>query len=122
MALAYAAMMGWCGTMWPGWIIWWILHHGGNPPPPPPDPWWRMIMRGVIGAIGGVIAVKIIGPDYQDAGLIGTGVLGFFGGVFEKSTGTALARAAASVSRFLSACARKCAAEILAYSARMSAA
>jgi uncharacterized membrane protein YeaQ/YmgE (transglycosylase-associated protein family) len=41
-----------------------------------------MIVRGVIGAIGGVIAVKIIGPDYQDAGLIGTGVLGFFGGVF----------------------------------------
>ena len=35
---------------------------------------------------------------------------------------TALARAAASFSRFLSACARKCAAEMLAYSARMSAA
>lgn len=90
MALAYAAMMGWCGTMWPGWLIWWILHHGGNPPPPPPDPWWRMIMRGVIGAIGGVIAVKIIGPDYQDAGLIGTGVLGFFGGVFLGSLADSL--------------------------------
>jgi hypothetical protein len=47
---------------------------------------------------------------------------GFFGGVFAKSALTALARASASFSRFLSACARKCAAEIFAYSARMSAA
>ena len=50
-------------------------------PPPDPEPWWRFILRGVIGAIGGVIAVKIIGPDYQDAGLIGTAVISFFGGV-----------------------------------------
>lgn len=79
--MAFAAMMGWCGTMWPGWLIWYILHHHGNPPPPDPEPWWRFILRGVIGAIGGVIAVKIIGPDYQDAGLIGTAVISFFGGV-----------------------------------------
>jgi hypothetical protein len=83
MALAFAAMMGWCGTMWPGWFVWWILHHRVGPPPPPdPDPWWRNIVRGIIGVIGGIGAVKIIGPDYPDAGLVGTAVLSFFGGVF----------------------------------------
>jgi len=73
-------MMGWCGTMWPGWLIWYILHHKPNPPDPP-EP-WRELLIAVIGAIGGVIAVRIIGPDYQDAGLMGTGLIAFFGGTF----------------------------------------
>src|SRR5437763_13915996 len=47
---------------------------------------------------------------------------GFFGGALAKSIATLLARAVSSLSRFLSAWARKCAADILAYSAGMSAA
>jgi hypothetical protein len=82
MNMAFAAMMGWCGTMWPGWFLWWLIHHGGRPPIPDPEPWWRNLVRGVIGAIGGIGAVTIIGPDFQDPGLVGTGVLAFFGGVF----------------------------------------
>jgi hypothetical protein len=80
MGLAFAAMMGWCGTRWPGWILWWILHHKPNPPDPP-EP-WRELLISVLGAVGGVIAVRIIGPDYPDAGLMGTALIAFFGGTF----------------------------------------
>jgi len=83
MSLAFAAMMGWCGTKWPGW-------RPGPKPDPDPEPWWRDVLSGVIGAVGGIGAVTIIGPEYADAGLIGTGVLGFFGGVFLGSLGGAI--------------------------------
>ena len=39
------AIVGWCGTPWPGRWKW--------PPPPPPDPWWWMTK--VIGVVGGVV-------------------------------------------------------------------
>ena len=90
MSLALAAMMGWCGTKWPGWWRW------PRPPKPDPDPepWWRDILGGVIGAVGGVGAAVIIGPDFQGMGLLETAVLGFGGGVFLGSLGNALMGAA----------------------------
>ena len=84
MSLAMAAMMGWCGTKWPGW---W---RGPRPPGPDPEPWWREIVRGIIGAVGGVAAVNIIGPDFQESTLMGVAVLGFFGGVFLGSLADAV--------------------------------
>lgn len=75
MSLAFAAMMGWCGTKWPGW-------RPGPKPDPDPEPWWRDILTGLIGAVGGVGAVTVFGPQLGDAGLIGTSIAGFFGGVF----------------------------------------
>src|SRR4051794_40173619 len=36
MELAFAAMMGACGTLWPGW---WRGPH----PHPDPEPWWRIV-------------------------------------------------------------------------------
>ena len=88
MSLALAAMMGWCGTKWPGW---WRF-----PPKPDPDPepWWRDILGGLIGAVGGIGAAVIIGPDFQGMGLLETAVLGFGGGVFLGSVGNALMGAA----------------------------
>ena len=70
MSMLLAAMMGWCGTKWPGW--WWRWPRPN--PPDPPEPWWR----------------DIIGPDFQDIGLMGTAVLGFFGGVTLGSLGSAV--------------------------------
>ena len=41
MEMAFAAMMGWCGTKWPGW---WR-----GPRPPQPDPWWWIVsLAGVL--------------------------------------------------------------------------
>ncbi|HEX6219401.1 MAG TPA: hypothetical protein VFZ35_09035 [Sphingomicrobium sp.] len=86
MSMLLAAMMGWCGTKWPGW--WWRWPRPN--PPDPPEPWWRDILSGIIGAIGGIGALTIIGPDFQDMGLMGTAVLGFFGGVTLASIGSAV--------------------------------
>jgi hypothetical protein len=89
-------MMGWCGTMWPGWIVWWIIHHGGPPPPPGPDPWWRNLVRGIIGAIGGIGAVSVFGPMLSNATLIETAGAAFFGGVFLGSLADSLMAAGRS--------------------------
>ena len=74
MMMGFAAMMGACGTLWPGW---WR-----NPPPPDPEPWWR-IVEIIVGAIGGVVAWvvfgKMVGPD---ASLVSASIVSFFGGVF----------------------------------------
>jgi hypothetical protein len=67
-------MMGWCGTLWPGW---WRGPH----PHPDPEPWWR-IVEGVIGAIGGVVASIVFGQMVQGAGLLDMAVVSFFGGTF----------------------------------------
>jgi len=80
MALAFAAMMGWCGTRWPGWFLWWILHHKPNPPDPP-EP-WRDLLGSLIGAVGGIGAVTILAPVLNGATLAETGATAFFGGVF----------------------------------------
>ena len=74
MEYAFAAMMGWCGTKWPGW---WRGPH----PHPDPEPWWR-IVDGVIGAIGGIVAFVVFGPMIGDAGLISMAMVSFFGGNF----------------------------------------
>lgn len=75
MEMAFAAMMGWCGTKWPGW---W---RGPRPPGPDPEPWWSLV-DGVIGAIGGVVAWVVFGPLFPESGLLGISVISFAGGVF----------------------------------------
>lgn len=71
MELAFAAMMGWCGTRVPG-----------RPPKPDPDPepWWRIIALGVIGAIAGVVVVAALGSHFASAGMFGTALLALGGG------------------------------------------
>lgn len=74
MLFAFAAMMGWCGTKWPGW---WRGPH----PHPDPEPWWD-IAYGVLGAIGGVVAVNVLAPQIHDGGFMATATTAFFGGTF----------------------------------------
>jgi hypothetical protein len=52
MSNIFFAMMGWCGTKWPGW--WWP----GPKPGPDPEPWWR---TGLIGIVGGVLGAVVTG-------------------------------------------------------------
>ena len=72
MTWLFAALIGWCGTKYPGW---WR-----NPPPPDPEPWWRNIMVGLVGAGGGVLAINLIGAGMPDAGIIGVALASFAGG------------------------------------------
>jgi hypothetical protein len=87
MSMLLAAMMGWCGTKWPGWRPW-------PKPDPDPEPWWKEVLSGLIGAAGGIGAAVIIGPDFQNIGLAETALLGFGGGVFLGSLGNGLMGAA----------------------------
>ena len=77
MGLAFLAMMGWCGTKWPGW---WRGPH----PVPDPEPWWDLAF-GVLGAVGGVAAGEIFRPVIGDAGFVATALTAFFGGTFAAS-------------------------------------
>jgi hypothetical protein len=74
MLFAFAAMMGWCGTKWPGWWRW------PHPPIPDPEPWWRLI-DGLLGVAGGIAAVVVFEPLLRDQGLMLTGGAAFFGGL-----------------------------------------
>lgn len=74
MLYAFAAMMGWCGTKWPGW---WRGPH----PHPDPEPWWDLAY-GVLGAIGGIIAVNVLAPEIRDGGFMAMATTAFFGGTF----------------------------------------
>lgn len=74
MMFAFAAMMGWCGTKWPGWWRW------PRPPHPDPEPWWRLA-DGLLGAVGGIAATVVFEPLLRDQGLMLTGVAAFFGGL-----------------------------------------
>lgn len=85
MSLLFAAMIGWCGTRWPGW--WWRLP---RPPIPDPEPWWRDVLGGVIGAVGGAGAVIVFAPMLVDASLTEVAATAFFGGVFLGSLGHSL--------------------------------
>jgi len=89
MSMLFAAMIGWCGTRWPGW--WWRWPH---PPIPDPEPWWRDIFGGIIGAVGGAGAVVIFAPMLAEATLMETAATAFFGGVFLGSLGHTLMGAA----------------------------
>ena len=82
MSMLFAAMMGWCGTKWPGW-------RPGPKPDPDPEPWWRDVLSGVIGALGGIGSVIVFGPMLGDATLVETAIAGFFGGVFLGSAANA---------------------------------
>ncbi|MES3153170.1 hypothetical protein [Sphingomonas faeni] len=73
MMYAYLAMIGWCGTKWPGW---WFGPHPG----PDPEPWWSLAI-GVIGMIGGIIAVGAFRPMLPE-GLTAITTTAFFGGTF----------------------------------------
>jgi len=72
MEMALWAMIGWCGTKWPGW---WR-----GPHPPQPDPWWWIVS--IAGAVGGAVAVTVFRPMLGDAGFVGAAVTAFAGGVF----------------------------------------
>lgn len=75
MLYAYLAMIGWCGTKWPGW---WRWPHPG--PGPDPEPWWDLAI-GVIGSIGGIIAVGLFRTLLPE-GLTAVTTTAFFGGAF----------------------------------------
>jgi hypothetical protein len=87
MGLLFAAMIGWCGTRWPGWFWWWWRHHWPRPPVPDPDPWpwYHDWLGGLIGAAGGVGAVIVFEPMIRDAGFLDMAMTAFFGGVFLAS-------------------------------------
>lgn len=84
MLMAFAAMIGWCGTKWPGW---WRGPH----PHPDPEPWWDLAY-GILGAIGGVVAVNVfaMGSGVTTAGYTGIVVAAFFGGTFAATAVAAL--------------------------------
>lgn len=75
MEYAFAAMVGWCGTPWPGW---WR-----GPHKPQPDPWWWIIH--LVGAAAGIGALIVFKPILGDAGFVGTTLASFFGGAFAGS-------------------------------------
>lgn len=75
MEYAFLAMMGWCGTRWPGW---WR-----EPRPPQPDPWRWLV--GITGALGGIAAGILFLPIIGDAGFFATALTAFAGGVFVGS-------------------------------------
>ena len=77
MEYAFWAMMGWCGTKWPGW-------RPGPRPGPDPEPWWN-IVDGLIGAVGGIAAMTVFEPMVGEAGLLASGMVAFFGGTFAGS-------------------------------------
>jgi hypothetical protein len=82
MMYAFLAMMGWCGTKWPGW---WRGPH----PVPDPEPWWDLA-GGVLGMIGGIVAGEVFRPATGDAGFMAVALTAFFGGTFVSSFVSAL--------------------------------
>ncbi len=81
MEFAFAAMVGWCGTPYPGW---WR-----GPRKPQPDPWWWFVH--ILGAAGGIGAVIIFKPIVGDAGVVATALTAFFGGAFVSSLASGIA-------------------------------
>lgn len=86
MEYAFVAMVGWCGTPWPGW---WR-----GPRKPQPDPWWWF--GHILGAIGGVAATIVFKDVIGQAGFVATTLTAFFGGAFLASIGGALIGASRS--------------------------
>ena len=84
MIYAYLAMVGWCGTRWPGW--WWPHPHPG----PDPEPWLD-IVSGLIGMAGGIIAVGLFRALLPE-GLTAVTTTALLGGLFASSAATSLAR------------------------------
>ena len=70
------ALMGWCGTKYPGW---WR-----NPPPPDPEPWWRVVLDGVLGAGVAIAVGNALGESIAGFGLAGIVVAGFAAGAVTK--------------------------------------
>lgn len=86
MSAMMLALVGWCGTKYPGW---WR-----NPPPPDPEPWWRSIFDGVIGAGAAVLVGNSLGVAVADFGLAGLVIAGFAAGAVSKDVVGGLMRAA----------------------------
>jgi hypothetical protein len=85
MEFAFAAMMGWCGTKWPGW---WR-----GPRPPQPDPWWWIVS--LAGAVGGIGASVVFREMTHDAGFFAGAATAFAGGILLGSIVAGLGGAAA---------------------------
>ena len=78
MDLIYVIIVGWCGTGLRIYIR--FPRPGPGPPPVDPDNPWPI--RGVIGAIAGLIIVYTMGSHFAGAGMLGITALAFFGGSF----------------------------------------
>lgn len=62
------ALLGWCGTKYPGW---W---RGPQPPNPDPEPWWRVgitVLGIAAGIVGGILFQSGLAGDQLFAGQLG---------------------------------------------------
>jgi hypothetical protein len=71
------ALVGWCGTKYPGW---WKGPKG----PPEPEPWWRDVLFGVIGAGVAVAVSNSFGGGLATAGLFAEGLIAFAAGAVSR--------------------------------------
>ncbi len=71
------ALLGWCGTKYPGW---WKGPKG----PGDPEPWWHNTLFGVIGAGAAVLVGNMIGGGIAEAGLFAEGLLAFGAGAVSR--------------------------------------
>jgi hypothetical protein len=70
------ALIGWCGTKYPGW---WR-----NPPSPDPEPWWRDSLFGLIGAGAAVVVNNALGGSLADMGFGAIATVSFFAGAVSR--------------------------------------
>ncbi len=78
MIWAFWALVGWCGTRWPGW-----WRFPPPPPPPPGDPWFSKI-AGIVGGIAGGWLYNLawpMGADVTSVAVAATAVGAFIGAV-----------------------------------------
>ena len=77
MSVIGAALIGWCGTKWPGW-------RPGPKPGPDPEPWWRNLLDGIVGAGAAVLVTNAVGAELSSAGFVGLAVVAFAAGSVAK--------------------------------------
>lgn len=75
-AIAWA-LVGWCGTKYPGW---WR----GPKPIPDPEPWWRSTFDGLVGAGAAIVVGNMLGGGLAEAGFAGMAVIAFATGAVAK--------------------------------------
>lgn len=69
--VVFSMIVGWCGTLWPGW---WR----GPRPTPQPDPWWRIAGISAIGGLVGGFLVTQVFPS--EVSLVTISIGAFVGG------------------------------------------